>query len=914
MMLASSWLAGPGLQVEMEAQRVAYKLDNWPKEVILQLASCARYNLYPDALLMRRIRSLTTLLPSQEIGPLTVAELKRHVPIPESRLTWPEEKWAAFVAYRKRTWRTWSDEELEAIWPARTKMDLSIRRTRLRDTYTAYKLCGLESQFWERCIRIGPFDVISVTNFLNADLLLSTDDWSWFGFWDDLGAFSAGVAHWGAVASYVSNLAKKRVCQGFDRMRVSENGVLTGFRNPPFPGFNEVVETQKLAEAGETVHGLVECDSLREFRSLCDRVLMVPGPYVKWVSFFDFVKSGDWETAGSSSEGVVDWEMGEESGHFKARKNLVPDVVNLDELARACLETNAQINKAVKKSELGKVRMAVASDLYTYLKMSWITRLLGGRYATWHGCVLDETIREQGARLCQMWKRIKKSWNLPFDYAGFDHQPTTQELKIMSETLVRMAKQTVMPEHMAEFEDIAANVVSGFDHSTLSVRTETGNERVFKVTGGLMSGLRWTSIMGNAWNSVMTSWVLQVLEKLGVPSGDIDRWILGDDSAVSGPSYVKILLVRQLYEAIGAKGSDGKFGIHQGESEFLRVWYNASGCRGYAVRSIPALTQRKPWSSAPWDEESSMSAVWSAVSTIRRRLGGSERLDRWWAAVKRCWSQRKHVSTNWLQIPKSMGGLGVEPWDSKTFPLKPWPRVNKLSVRVLNQTGWRAEKLEEQYQPILPINHVQAQLLADKVVAEKIASDDVPAVNSVFHKMSKSPKSSRVERRPVPWNVPAVQALRTACRLVGGFSTKSKPFDLVDRTCNTGTYGRFRGLRDVWNKVSDLYRVEKKTGVLRWFESRYPEFWTWIKHLEGRGLARWEALDWAFGSFGINILRELHPSLTGLIHKAAVHVGNGFVLRTKLRPRQLSQLVTQASSLLESWLAQSNYASTLYRW
>lgn len=894
------------------SELVSAKLDGWPSEVIIALAATARYGLHPDPALIAQLRQLTSLLPPQDLTTLTRGKLRSKVPAAQKVFSWSKERFEALRALRTASKPRLDDEAVLAVWEVRAKVDLSIRRTRFRDCYTCYRNGGSEDLFWRRCEALPGFDLITVCNLLNASWVLSTDSFDWFEFWQSLGAFSDDVAHYTAVAKVVNDLLKKFPSVGLPWMRLVECGVMTGYRNPPFPGFNVVDETKKLAEGGGE-HGLSAADSLAVFSRIAEVTLDTEGENVAWKGFRDYIVEGDWETSGSSSVGIVKWEYGGETGHFKARKNLVPDVVDLEQLATDCMATDDQVNKAIVKSELGKLRMAVASDMHTYLKMSWITRLLGGCYKAWPGSTIEEDVFQQTDRMLDMLRAICAAWNLPFDYAAFDHQPTTAELLAIVKVLIRCARRNVGADHMAEFDQVAASVVEGFSRSTLSVRDESGVVHKFPVTGGVMSGLRWTTILGNAWNTVMTVWVAQTLNALGVDTSDVKRWIRGDDSAIVADTYAKVLLFREGYEAIGALGSDGKFGIHRGASEFLRVWYDRTGCHGYAARAVPGLLQRKPWSSAPWEEESTMSAIYDTCRTLRRRGADCRRVDGFWRAVKQVWSQRRHVSTNWLQVPKNLGGLGVEPWDGETMPVSRWPVTDTLNLRVTNATEWRARKLEAEYSKFLPISVSEAGALAARLLAKKVASDDVPSLNSLYRENAQKPEDQRFSKQKAGWNIPGSNELLIQTRLLAETAATKGAFRAKFDSHNDDSYGRHSELAQKWADVNEVMRLRRGT-TMGWFRDNYPDFAREVRRLERRGLARWEALDWTFGTTPLSVTSQLHPALTGLLHRAVTSVVKGFIGRVKLRARQLTQLVCQATNVLERALLSSPLSQVVYSW
>lgn len=897
------------------AKQFVGKLEGWSFDTFLELVAYAALGVPADRELVNKLRPVTSLLPPQSINPLTVEVLRRKVPASDTRAEWDPTRFEALGRLRAMSKPKFDDETVLAIWPARTKQDLSIRRTRFRDTYQAYKLVGMTDRLWMLAERLPGFDVISVINILNSEFILTDQHcaFSWFDFMDKLGAFASDIAHYGAVVKVVHDLTKKFPVRGFPKFLVQECGVMSGFRNPPFPGFDVVAETRKLAEGGGE-RGLTANGSIDVFTRLADETLDTEGSPVEWKGFRDYVVSGDWETSGSSSVGRVEWEFNGEKGDFKARKNLVPDVVDLNRLAEEAYDAKNQDNKAIIKSELGKVRMAVASDMLMYLKMSWLLRLCGGGYLKWEGSTIEEDVFEQTDRMIKMLEMIHKAWNLPFDYAAFDHQPNTDELKAIVRVLVRMARRNVSVDNLLEFDKIADDVVNSFDHSTLSVVDPQGGRHTFRVTGGVMSGLRLTTVLGNGWNTIMTNWVKRVLDSLLVKLPGLGRYIRGDDSAIRNDQYAESLLFRLGYEALGAKGSDGKFGILYGETEFLRTWYDQDGCHGYPARAIPGLQQRKPWSSAPWEDESTMKHVYDTVQILRRRGCPEVRCTAWWRACKIVWSQRLHLSQDWLQVPRALGGLGVEPWDGHTFVVGKWPRLETDSIRVLNQTGWRATQLETKFAPFLPISRPEAETLAGRMVAKKIASDDVPSVNSALHQARQRPERSVFYKLDCEWNAPLTNALITQGRILQTAPASRGYLQLVLGEELASSWGKYGYLKQRWADVSEVFRLRRDSGVMRYFRANHTDFGFDVARLERRGLARFESLGWLFGDLSFNVTHSLHPALTGLLTRSVVLVLTGAIAKMKLRPRLLTQLGAQASTYLEAWLRDSALARVVYSW
>jgi len=203
------------------------------------------------------------------------------------------------------------------------------------------------------------------------------------------------------------------------------------------------------------------------FEKVAEETLAMIVPDVKYISFEDFILSGEWVTSGSSSIGKVEWKLGEEEGKIKARKNLVPDVIDLKELYTKCQDVREQHHKSIIKAELGKLRIAVASDMENYLIMTWINRMLGGPYSQWEGSTIDESVNEQTNRMTAMIRACEKAFGLPFDYKNFDHQPTTDEVLIIVNILCKAARKNVAQYDLEIYDGYISRLKESFRNSTL---------------------------------------------------------------------------------------------------------------------------------------------------------------------------------------------------------------------------------------------------------------------------------------------------------------------------------------------------------------------------------------------------------------------------------------------------------------
>jgi len=898
-----AWLGERDHQWWGTINTISRQLPGWGAVLLADVVAWTVLGLDLPTSLYRRVRDLAHFTDPRREPPTTWTQIAGACPRPRERFDVDPSLHDAFRALRGAERHDFSDEDVLAVWPVRAKADLSIRRTRMRDTYTFYGLLGLPALFWTRAERLVGWDIITVINILNAAELLSTDNWDWFSQFDECGAFDAGIGHFTAVCKVITNTVKSQPTTGFPRFQVVECAGLTGYRNPPYPGFDIVRETRSLASGG-TRRTWPNWRAV--FQDSVSTTLRTPPAHAaKPRTLREFIVAGEWATAGASSIGKVEWEYGDEGGKFKARKNLVPDVVDLEELADLAERWTSQVNKSIVKAELGKLRIAVSSDLLTYLTMSWLMDLAGHHYLRWPGCTLEEDLTQQTLRLVTTRKALRRSYALPFDYEAFDHQPNSDETLEIWRTVPAAAKENTPTTLHGEIDRVNAHVERGFEEATLSCVDEDGHEHIFPVTGGVESGLRSTSMEGQGYNTQMSGINTQICQSLGLPGPRLQH-LRGDDSSSLFGLWAEAVVYKLVYDATQAKSSEGKFGILWGETEFLRIYTDAEGCHGYASRAVPGLQQRKPWSSSPWTDEATMSSVYDTCRTLKRRLERPDRVDVFWRAAESLWARRKGVDARWLAAPVRRGGLGVVPW-TDWLPAGQWPRTDTRGIRVVNQTPWRAGQIAESYAALAPISLSEASALAGLSVGQKVAADDVPSVSSALRKHATTPEAVTWFRGMPDLPVPYVLALRRT------WAELSLLTD-VAYSPPPGTWGAYSRLLPTWQKLTDLAGVRDGYHALPELRAYSPEFSAELTRMERRGVRRSDAIDWLMAQLPINVTSTLHPSLNGLLTLATATCCAQFLEKAQRPGVDFLLVFLTTSRYLEAALCQSDLARRTYGW
>lgn len=701
-----------------------------------------------------------------------------------------------------------------SIWPPRTKEDLGLRRTRLLDYVQHMRRTRQEAALVEvlSSTRQG-WDIIFVQNILAAVCIFGLE---WYGRIKSIGAFDANLDHYVKTSKTLSDTIKVQGLDDANWVNYVEAHCLTGYRTLPFEGYNTEEEARKLASESGGEHNLFG----REWDSLVKKYLPLERRRVDYISFTEFVTSGVWATAGSSSVGevLVSFEGSEVS--VKAAKNMVPYVYDLHQLAKECLTTTGQKNKTVDKCELGKVRLAVAGDIHTYLLMTWVNSLLGGAYDGWPGSTTDEGFEEQTKRLSRMLTLCGQMFGLPYDYKGFDHQPTTSELVSIVRHLCQHARGNVPESGLAEFNHVVNLILLGFENATLS---GGGPEHhfSFKVEGGLMSGLRWTSVLGNAWNSVITGLVLELMTDWGMNIDSVERFIRGDDSAIFAPTYALGAAIEYGYKLVGAEAGEGKFSLQRHQVEFLRVWFS-NRCYGYPLRAIPGLSQRKPWSNSPWSGQMVLSALSEVCRTLRRRVPlYEEAVSSLWGTLRWVWCSYHSIPVAACGVAEHSGGLGIELDLSSSLARvePPIPTFPAASGQVRTQvTDWRRDRLTEYFLKRYS-EHIPRER-ADAVVQEEclgmLSTDSIPQVARRLREAWASEIRATVYRI-VRVRVPLVHVSRPF------------PFDAYPHDSVTKLLGDLKRRCPLFGSCPDVVRCREDWNKLRppgsftdWMKAHFP--------------------------------------------------------------------------------------------
>lgn len=717
------------------------------------------------------------------------------------------------------------------------------------------------------------------------------------------------IGHFTAGAGALNMISKRMPAKIDQRLTYAELGNLTGYRMPPMPGFDIINETRELAEGGAE-HGIYGWKN--EFQELMEEI--TAGQKINRVEFMtleQYIANDAAATAGASSVGKVHYTFDGKEHKFKARKNFLLDILSAEQIY-GLVERNAhrQEARAFVKPELGKMRVAVTGDLESYLVTSWLNYLAGHCYTSWEGSTLEEDRWRQMERMDRMIRQLIERFSLPFDYKGFDHQPELWEVKAMCRHFFSAVFVNVPLEYQSYVQEWIDIAVESFDESTC-VLIDQQRRYEFDVTGGVQSGIRLTSLLGNFWNQIMTKAARKFQPRAKAIE---DAYLRGDDSSLVCDSYQTCLLARLAYAAINAVGQDPKYGIHYQQSEFLRIWYTSERVYGYVNRAIPSLSQRKPWTSDPWDPDAVVLAQISTLNIIERRTGQTfARIRR---RIEDVWAKKRKVPVELLAIPRSRGGLGVYAWTGAVINVQ-YPSGERVEVDFTTSPGSEeryVRKFEKLVKTDVVLSNKDLKQIQQQEMNRKSSADDLPEIARYNRQKFKDNMASLGK---IEVSYESVVPLTTISRLALQLEYLRRLETIEDlKRIEFGamTFGQFR---DTEEYVRALQELSQWQSINFWTEiAKYsPQFEVAVRAWEKKGMHRTMAMDFLFGKLEAPSSTELHDAAaTSVTYVVGILIDQNKIEIGKMPPHHWIYLIQHLVSYARRYISTSPLVERLLKY
>uniref|UniRef100_A0A2V0RBI9 RdRp n=1 Tax=viral metagenome TaxID=1070528 RepID=A0A2V0RBI9_9ZZZZ len=328
--------------------------------------------------------------------------------------------------------------------------------------------------------------------------------------------------------------------------------------------------------------------------------------------------------------------------------------------------TNAQLHtdmfdpscphyRVFDKREKGKHRNLISSPWSLFLQMSFVGQQAESRFKKVVPTSLsNDWTPESWLHIMDM---MRTKLFVPIDQSKFDHVPSKRVLLRCAEILCKSGTCPLDPER----EMISKLILDRLANATLSY-----NNNTYSHQRGLLSGWRWTSLMGTMINYAE---YLSITDSLAVPRQlKANVCFQGDDALIAVNDWADAVKIVQRYMEV-LPVNPSKFFIDNRRSEYLRYVITRNRRLGYYPRAASGIMYANSWAGGAMDP-ASLASNWSLLYS----RGADAKETLYGCARDLCGLLRCNVdeALDLIQTPSSVGGLG---WYVPGFQPKTWRRV-----------------------------------------------------------------------------------------------------------------------------------------------------------------------------------------------------------------------------------------------
>lgn len=381
----------------------------------------------------------------------------------------------------------------------------------------------------------------------------------------------------------------------------------------------------------------------------------------------EFIQNGDiWCTSGSGFEpeaGKLKLNDKYRNKIFDVKKNKwsVRWELSNYQIKRLLFKRRKQICKAVQKSEPGKVRAVISSDLALYLKMSYVSQFLEKALA---GSKLSTLWMNKDDRF-DLWQSMgyDGTWRMPLDQSEFDKNVSGRQIKILLSTIRWYLEYMSAPPDIIETMDL---IMYALDGGYVII----GGHKI-EISNGVLSGWRWTALFDTLVNLVEVFMAKEwVEENSHIRIDFLGLNAQGDDDWFKFKTRREAIAIWLAYDSFGLDVNPGKFFLSKHRDEYLRRVMDRDVITGYPARSVTSICFRNPISE--------METV--GASRVRQGLNKwklfCERMNKvfyksWWMrqwykdSVQGVRGMTKDKLDDWLNTNVVVGGIGYDGFESQ---------------------------------------------------------------------------------------------------------------------------------------------------------------------------------------------------------------------------------------------------------
>lgn len=253
------------------------------------------------------------------------------------------------------------------------------------------------------------------------------------------------------------------------------------------------------------------------------------------------------------------------------------------------LRKRKQLCKAVQKSEPGKVRAVISSDVSTYLKMTYVSYYLDQifRQRTDTTLYMNKDEREK------LWQGMEYdgTWRMPLDQSEFDQMQTLKQVLIIVRTFKKLINHFI---HKKEISQELSDLIDKIEYAIDGGEIIVGKHRV-EVLNGVLSGWRWTALIDTLVNLIEVDMAKDLYNEVTNDTISlVDVNGQGDDDKFKIQEYKHCVGLWLAFESFNLKVNPGKFFVSKHRDEYLRRVYDRGIVTGYPARSVTSIMFRNP--------------------------------------------------------------------------------------------------------------------------------------------------------------------------------------------------------------------------------------------------------------------------------------------------------------------------------
>lgn len=336
----------------------------------------------------------------------------------------------------------------------------------------------------------------------------------------------------------------------------------------------------------------------------------LPSTKRSYITSKDWVDDYYFPTTGSSFEHAkLSLQLNDEVDDIKIKltKAQWNYILSRDTLYQKGLDTSPPVYAAIKKEEVGKVRLVSLADDTTYMTGLYIMEQLAYPYKHWYPIFVGGDLQSEIDLYTTLYsERTAGKFFLPYDSQGHDHQIENPELIAMSRILVKLAHST--GNYDTFIDQYATRVIGG--ELTYNIDGQSGHVAVRR---GVLSGRIDTTYLDSMYELIKTRQAKRLISSQ--PGREAIR---GDDYVGAFSTLLSAIEMRVALAYVGLVGRDNKFAITR-NPEFLRKMVTPKRILAYPTRSMLAIYFGKPWTSeSPTPFQWVLNANEALLTTARR--------------------------------------------------------------------------------------------------------------------------------------------------------------------------------------------------------------------------------------------------------------------------------------------------------